>query len=68
MTTEEAVKYLIRPTVTSTEVSEEKQKEIDAYNMAIEALLAMKNIERITQEMKAILHMDGKESTDADSD
>lgn len=61
MTTEEAVKYIIRPTVTSTEVSEEKQKEIDAYNMAIEALLAMKNIERITQEMKAILHMDGKE-------
>lgn len=35
---EEAVKYLIRPIVTSTEVGKEKQKEIDAYNMAIKAL------------------------------
>lgn len=38
MTNEEAIKYLIKPVATSTEIGEEKQKEFEAYNMAIEAL------------------------------
>lgn len=38
MTREEAIKYLIKPVATSTEIGEEKQKEFEAYNMAIEAL------------------------------
>ena len=38
MTREEAIKWLIKPTVTSTEVSPTKAKELEAYNMAIEAL------------------------------
>ena len=38
MTREEAIKYLIKPTITSTFIGEEKQKELNAYNMAIEAL------------------------------
>jgi len=40
MTREEAIKYLIKPVATSTEIGEEKQKEFKAYNMAIEALSA----------------------------
>lgn len=40
MTREEAIKYLIKPVATSTEIGEEKQKEFEAYNMAIEALSA----------------------------
>lgn len=40
MTKEEAIKYLIKPVATSTEIGEEKQKEFEAYNMAIEALSA----------------------------
>lgn len=39
-TREEAIKYLIKPVATSTEIGEEKQKEFEAYNMAIEALSA----------------------------
>lgn len=38
MTRKEAIKYLIKPVATSTEIGEEKQKEFEAYNMAIEAL------------------------------
>lgn len=38
MTREEAIKYLIKPTITSTFIGEEKQKELNAYNMAIKAL------------------------------
>ena len=38
MTNEEAIKYLIHPTVSSTGIGKEKQKELDAYNMAIKAL------------------------------
>ena len=38
MTREEAVKYLIKPVATSTKIGEEKQKEFEAYEMAIEAL------------------------------
>lgn len=38
MTNEEAMKYLIKPVATSTEIGEEKQKEFEAYNMAKEAL------------------------------
>ena len=38
MTREEAIKYLIKPVATSTEIGEEKQNELEAYNMAIEAL------------------------------
>lgn len=38
MTREEAIKYLIKPVATSTEIGEEKQKEFEAYDMAIEAL------------------------------
>lgn len=34
----EAIKWLIKPTVTSTEISPTKIKELEAYNMAIEAL------------------------------
>lgn len=44
MTNEEAIKYLIQPIVSSTDVGEEKQKEIDAYNMAIKALERQKDI------------------------
>ena len=44
MTKEEAIKYLIKPVATSTEIGEEKQKEFEAYNMAIESL--QKDIER----------------------
>ena len=40
MTREEAIKYLIKPVATSTEIGEEKQKEFEAYNMAISALSA----------------------------
>ena len=38
MTREEAIKYLIKPVATSTKIGEEKQKEFEAYNMAIQAL------------------------------
>lgn len=38
MTRKEAIKWLIRPAATSTEIGEVKQKEFEAYNMAIEAL------------------------------
>ena len=38
MTREEAIQWLIKPVVTSTEVSETKAKELEAYNMAIESL------------------------------
>lgn len=38
MTNEDAIKYLIRPVVSSTDIGEEKQKELDAYDMAIAAL------------------------------
>lgn len=34
----EAIKWLIKPTVTSTEISPTKIKELEAYNMAVEAL------------------------------
>ena len=40
MTREEAIKYLIKPVATSTEIGEEKQKEFEAYDMGIEALSA----------------------------
>ena len=38
MTNQEAIKYLIKPVSTSTSDGEEKQKEFEAYKMAIEAL------------------------------
>ena len=38
MNREEAIKYLIKPVSTSTSDGEEKQKEFEAYKMAIEAL------------------------------
>ncbi len=38
MTREEAIKYLIQPIVSGTDIGKEKQKELDAYNMAIKAL------------------------------
>lgn len=38
ITREEAIKFLIKPVATSTKIGEEKQKEFEAYNMAIEAL------------------------------
>lgn len=38
MKREEAIKYLIKPVSTSTEIGEEKQKEFEAYDMAIKAL------------------------------
>lgn len=38
MTKEEAIKWLIQPIATSTNIGEIKQKEFDAYGMAIEAL------------------------------
>ena len=38
MTNKEAIKYLIKPVSTSTSDGEEKQKEFEAYKMAIEAL------------------------------
>lgn len=38
MKREEAIMWLIRPTVTSTEISATKAKELEAYDMAIEAL------------------------------
>ncbi len=44
---EEALKYLIRPIVGSTDVGKEKQKELDAYNMAIKALKQIKKIKSI---------------------
>ena len=40
MTKEEAKLLLIRPTVSSNVISETKAREIEAYNMAIEALSA----------------------------
>ena len=45
MTREEAIRYLIKPVATSTEIGEEKKKEFEAYNMAIEALLDMPVLE-----------------------
>ncbi len=45
MTREEAIKYLIEPVATSTEPSEEYRKQKEAYNMAIEALKHLENIE-----------------------
>ena len=44
MTRKEAIKYLIKPVATSTEIGEEKQKEFEAYDMAIEALSEPKTI------------------------
>lgn len=38
MTREEAIMWLIKPARTSTDIGEIKEKEIEAYNMAIEAL------------------------------
>jgi len=38
MTKEEAIMWLIKPTITSTEISVSKAKELEAYDMAIEAL------------------------------
>lgn len=38
MEREEAIKYLISPVATTTAIGEEKLKEFEAYNMAIEAL------------------------------
>ena len=38
MTREEAIKWLIRPIVSSTEIGEFKAKELKAYELAIEAL------------------------------
>lgn len=38
MTREEAIKWLIRPIVSSTEIGEFKAKELEAYELAIEAL------------------------------
>lgn len=38
MTREEAMKWLIRPIVSSTEIGEFKAKELKAYELAIEAL------------------------------
>ncbi len=38
LTNEEAMLLLIRPTVSSNIISETKAREIEAYNMAIEAL------------------------------
>lgn len=38
MTREEAIKWLIKPVVTSTEIGEIKAKELEAYHMAIDAL------------------------------
>lgn len=40
MTREEAIVWLIKPTITSTEISVSKAKELEAYDMAIEALSA----------------------------
>lgn len=40
MTREEAIMWLIKPARTSTDIGEIKEKEIEAYNMAIEALQA----------------------------
>lgn len=40
MTREEAIMWLIKPTITSTEISVSKAKELEAYDMAIEALSA----------------------------
>lgn len=40
MTREEAIKWLIKPARTSTDIGEIKAKEIEAYNVAIEALKA----------------------------
>ena len=38
MKNDDAIKWLIKPAVTSTEVSPIKAKELEAYNMAVEAL------------------------------
>lgn len=46
MTREEAIKYLINPVATSTAIGEEKLKEFEAYNMAIEALTNVQNIHK----------------------
>ena len=40
MTKQEAIKWLIKPARTSTDIGEIKAKEIEAYNVAIEALKA----------------------------
>lgn len=40
MTRQEAIKWLIKPARTSTDIGEIKAKEIEAYNVAIEALSA----------------------------
>ena len=52
MTREEAIKYLIKPTITSTFIGEEKQKELEAYNMAIEALELIQDIPEIPKDFK----------------
>ena len=49
MTKEEAIKYLIKPVATSTEIGEEKQKEFEAYDMAIEALQFVKHFDLLKE-------------------
>ena len=46
MTREEAIMWLIKPTITSTEISVSKAKELEAYDMAIEALQTIDNCEQ----------------------
>ncbi|MDT3386269.1 MAG: zinc ribbon domain-containing protein [Bacteroidota bacterium] len=50
---EEAIKYLIKPVATSTEIGEEKQKEFEAYNMAISALSAEPSIPMFAESAEA---------------
>ena len=59
MTREEAIKWLIKPARTSTDIGEIKAKEIEAYNVAIEALSAkdeqtIRHIENNTKESELV--------------
>ena len=47
MTNEEAIKYLIAPTATSTEPSAEYLKQKEAYDLAVKAL---EDVERLEKE------------------
>ena len=65
MTREEAIKYLIKPVATSTEIGEEKQKEFEAYDMAITALQGgdaqMQSIAKTPDYMQQIPSEDGSD-------
>ena len=58
MTYNDAKKYLIVPAVTSTEPGKEKQKEVEAYTMALIAFEKLDMIQRIIDVPNSIMQED----------